>query len=203
MTAERCLACGEPSSVEEQVLPFKVESGGKSTVIQDRRMVCGSCGNVSYVGAQISEHERAVAAAIREMEALLSANELQHIRAKYRFKQTDMEQMLSTGPKTWTRWERGKVPQSKAADKLIRLITEDPDVARRLMEQAGVVNPEASAMFAKIEADARRISRAAIHAELRRFHNADIEGVADRVADTAFETVRDARRQAAARSEAA
>ena len=203
MTAERCLACGEPSSVLEKVVPLKVESGGKSTVIQDRRMVCDKCGNVSYVGAQISEHERAAAAAIREIEGLLSADELQRIRAKYRLKQTDMEQMLSTGPKTWTRWERGKVPQSKAADKLIRLIAEDPDVARRLMEQAGIDNPEASATFAQIEADAKLISRAAIRAELRRFQDGDIERVVDRAADAAFETVRDARRQAAARSEAA
>ncbi len=203
MTAERCVACGEPSSVLEKVVPLKVESGGKSTVIQDRRMVCDKCGNVSYVGAQISEHERAAAAAIREIEGLLSADELQRIRAKYRLKQTDMEQMLSTGPKTWTRWERGKVPQSKAADKLIRLIAEDPDVARRLMEQAGIDNPEASATFAQIEADAKLISRAAIRAELRRFQDGDIERVVDRAADAAFETVRDARRQAAARSEAA
>ena len=34
------------------------------------------------------------------------------------FQQTDSEAKLSTEPKTRTRWERGKVPQSKAADQL-------------------------------------------------------------------------------------
>jgi putative zinc finger/helix-turn-helix YgiT family protein len=203
MTAERCLACGEQSTIHELVVPLLVESGGKSKVIQDRRMVCERCNNVSYIGSQISEHERAVAAAVRELEGLLSAEELQRIRAKYRLKQTDMEQMLSTGPKTWTRWERGKVPQSKATDKLIRLIADDPDVARRLMELAGIINPDAATAFERIEADAKRISTAAIRAELRRLQGGDIEHVADNVADKAFESIRDARRQAAARAEAA
>jgi putative zinc finger/helix-turn-helix YgiT family protein len=110
-------------------------------------MVCAACGNVSYRNTQISEHELAVASAIREMEGLLSPAELLSIRLKYRLKQTDMEQMLSTGPKTWTRWERGKIPQSKAADQLIRLIADDPDIAHRLMVQAGINNAEATATF--------------------------------------------------------
>ena len=34
------------------------------------------------------------------------------------FQQTDSEAKLSTEPKAWTQWERGKVPQSKVADRL-------------------------------------------------------------------------------------
>ena len=104
-----------------------------------------------------------------------------------------MEQMLSTGPKTWTRWEPGKIPQSKAADTLIRVIAEDPDVARRLTVQSGVENDEATAAFAQIEQDARRLARTMMRTAL----GAEMELVADQVADKAFDAVRDGRRQAA------
>ena len=182
---------------------FSFQRDGQKREIMDRRTVCRSCGQVSYVGAQISEHELAVAAAIRDIEGLLSATEIQNIRLKYRFKQTDMEQMLSTGPKTWTRWERGKVPQSKAADKLIRLIGEDPEIASRLMEIAGVINPEAEAMFAQIELDAKRRNRVSIRAEMLDIFDASHEQLADRVADKAYELAKDARRGNAGRQEAA
>jgi|HubBroStandDraft_5_1064220.scaffolds.fasta_scaffold167535_2 putative zinc finger/helix-turn-helix YgiT family protein len=202
MTAKQCVNCGSLNVLERKV-PFDVEHGLKKTTILDRQTFCDECGNISYFGSQISEHQKAVAAAIREMDGLLSGEALARIRARYRLKQTDMEQMLSTGPKTWTRWERGKVPQSKATDKLIRLMAEDPDVARRLMEQAGIDNPEAAETFAQLEESAKALARAMVRAEIRRMQANDMDRVADQVADRAFEAARDARRKAAAIAEAA
>jgi putative zinc finger/helix-turn-helix YgiT family protein len=202
MSAERCLECGK-FAVREQVAPFSFEHGGKKLTISDRHMACDHCGVVTYAGGQISEHEFAVAKAIREAEGLLSADELRRIRSKYRLRQTDMEQMLAIGPKTWTRWERGKVPQSKAADKLIRLIAEDPDVAQRLMEQAQIDNPEAAAAFERIEADAWRVLQALLGVEPGKVRDRDVGLLTNRRAGEAFETMRMARREAAARAEAA
>ena len=202
MTAEVCVDCGEVAT-RERVSPFVFEHGGKKLSISDRQMFCEHCGNVSYVGKQISDHEFEVAKAIREAEGLLSAEELRRIRSKYRLRQTDMEQMLSIGPKTWTRWERGKIPQSKAADKLIRLIAEDPDVAHRLMEQAQIDNPEAAEAFERIEADAWRVLQALLGVEPGKVRDRDVGLLTNRRAGEAFETMRMARREAAARAEAA
>lgn len=202
MNLDQCLACGA-AAVEERVAPFVVEHDGKTTTIQDRHMVCAACENISYRGAQASEHERAVAAALRQMQGLLSPEELSRIRAKYRLKQTDMESMLSTGPKTWTRWERGKITQSRATDKLIRAIADDPDLARRLMVDAGVVNPEAEAVFAQIERDEKILARTLLMAELREQLGAQAAQITDVVADKVFETARNARRQVASHAEAA
>ncbi len=202
MTDDRCVGCGE-RTLNERVVPLDVHHDGKCRVIQDRQTVCGNCGNVSYIGQQISDHQRAVASAVRDMDGLLSAEALQLIRRKYGFKQTDMEAMLSTGPKTWTRWERGKVPQAKATDKLIRLIAEDPCVARKLMEQAGIDNPDAAAIFLRIDENAKHLGRAVARAELRRLEGGNPDEIADRVADAAFETARGAHRQVTTFTEAA
>jgi putative zinc finger/helix-turn-helix YgiT family protein len=163
--AETCVECGQ-AALAVRVVPFTVVHGNKEALIQDEQTVCGHCGTVSYVGEQASRHELAVAAKIREMDGLLSAEDLRRIRLKYGFRQTDMEAMLSVGPKTWTRWERGKVPQSKAADTLIRVLAADPEVARRLMEWAGIDNPEALAIFARIDADMSRLAEANLRARI-------------------------------------
>lgn len=188
MTVERCLACGE-GAVEERVEHVTVERGGRSASYQDRRMVCGACGNVSYRGSQISEHERAQADADRAVDGLLSAGELNAIRLKYCLRQTDMEAILETGPKTWTRWERGKVPQSKAVDKFIRTIAKHPYVARQLMREAGIDNPEAEEVFALIERDERRIARSRLTAEIGKRVGLDGARIAEIAADQAFDAV--------------
>ena len=160
-----CAVCGN-ATLTEQIVPFAVVHGGHHADIEDLQTLCTSCGNVSYVGEQVSRHELAVAAKIREMDGLLSAEELRRIRLKYAFRQTDLEAMLSIGPKTWTRWERGKVPQSKAADTLIRVLAEDPEVARRLMEQAGIDNGAAADVFARIDEDTKRLAVANLRAQI-------------------------------------
>lgn len=200
--ASQCTKCGQPGSAKRAV-PFKVEHNGKHVIIQDSQTHCAACGLVSYVGNQVSEHELAVAAAIREMDDLLSAEALRNIRAKYRLRQTDLEQMLSVGPKTWTRWERGKIPQSKAADKLIRVIAEEPDVARRLMVEAGIQNEEATEVFAQIEENAKRMARVTFSKERESLYDLDPDQFASALVDKAFETVSTARRQAAAQAKAA
>jgi putative zinc finger/helix-turn-helix YgiT family protein len=199
---EQCVECGS-SRIGERIVPFEVKHGAKIRTISDRQTFCNECRNVSYIGSQISDHQKAVASAIREMDGLLSAEDLCSIRAKYRLRQTDMEQMLSTGPKTWTRWERGKVPHSKATDQLLRIMADDPDVTRRLMEQAGVVNPEAAEAIAQMEESAKTIARALVRAEIRQMQSEDLNHVADRLGDTAFDLARHARRQAANIAEAA
>lgn len=199
MPSRMCSVCGA-SAMEEVTAEYTVEHNGQRRVFSERRMNCHECQNVSYVGAQVSEHELAVAAAIRDIDGLLSAEQLLIIRTKYKLKQTDLEQMLSTGPKTWTRWERGKVPQSKPADKLIRLMAEDPTIAHRLMEQAGVVNSDATAVFEAIAQSAKHLAHLSLKSELR--DQIRMDNDLDAIVDTAFMAVDNARRQAAKEIEA-
>lgn len=202
MTFSLCSRCGR-EAVEQTVMSYVVEHSGKHKTISDERMRCSACENLSYQGDQISKHERAVANAIRELDGLLSADDLCRIRLKYRFKQIEMEQMLSTGPKTWTRWERGKVPHGKAADKLIRVMAEDPEVARRLMEQAGIQNADAVAVFDQIERDAQRLAKAAFKADLEAGQMMNAEVFVERFYQLAVDTMRLARKQAISEAEAA
>nr|WP_294545156.1 type II TA system antitoxin MqsA family protein [uncultured Rhodopila sp.] len=195
--SEICTACGN-AALTERVASFFFSHGGKQASIDDTQTVCEVCGSVSYAGEQISRHELAVAAKIREMDGLLSADDLRCIRLKYAFRQTDLEAMLSVGPKTWTRWERGKVPQSKAADTLIRVLADDPEVARRLMLQSGIENPAADRVFEQIDEDMKRQATANLQAQIGSSWSRDMS-VGD-VASRAIDAVRAARRENAAKA---
>lgn len=197
---EFCTHCGE-NAVSERVVEFAVKHDGKTATIDDHQLFCSNCGNISYSGSLASKRELAIAAAIRMMDGLLSAEELRLVRAKYKLLQTDMERILSTGPKTWTRWERGKVPQSKQADKLIRLMAGDPDLAHQLMMDAGVQNNEAEEEFQRIEREAKLLASLRV-AKLQRPGGLDAESYVNQVIED-NEIVKDARRVVAARTMAA
>ena len=202
MSGVPCANCGE-AKVRERIVPFLVEHAGASVSISDRQTFCDGCGTISYVGSQISEHELAHAAAIRAIDGLLSPQDLLKIRLKYRLKQTDMEQMLATGPKTWTRWERGKVPHSRATDKLIRLIAEDSQIAKRLFEDAKVNNAEAYAVFNEIQEAALRRASDLLKVQISQLGAFDNEEAAERIAYDWLGAVERLRHDATFRAEAA
>jgi putative zinc finger/helix-turn-helix YgiT family protein len=148
---ERCLKCGE-NTMHERIAQMKHVQGSRTVLIEnDRHMLCESCGNVSYLGDQISEIELAVARKIREEDGLLPPEDLKAIRLKYNLTQAEMERLISAGPKTWVRWERGKVVQSKVADTLIRQIAEQPDLVRSLLSRSGVASAAAQQVLAAID----------------------------------------------------
>ncbi len=94
MPLEPCMECGE-TAVAERIVPFVVERGGKTATIMDRLMVCGSCGFDVYRGDQATEHERAVADAVRKLDGLLSPDDLRAFRERSGRGPEGMDEMLS------------------------------------------------------------------------------------------------------------
>ena len=184
-----CMNCGK-HEVCEEVGSFVVEYSGKKDTIEDHRMRCHACGNISYRGSQISAHELAVAAKSRDLGGLLSAKELENTRKKYSLTQREMEMLLGTGPKTWIRWERGKVVQSKLADTVIRQVAADPRLAGNLMRQAGIANEEAWSIIEQFSADERRVLELLLRERVGSVPGVDLE----RVARDGLEAIREASR---------
>lgn len=163
---EFCVECGQ-TAVTEVVATVKHKVGSREVVIeQERHLRCGHCGTISYRGAMLEESQHAIAAALRRQDNLLTPDELRAIRLKYGFTQAEMETLLSIGPKTWVRWERGKVVQSSAADQMIRQIDRSPDVVRDLMTRRGTHNPRTEEVLAAFD---RRIEQRIADALDQRF----------------------------------
>lgn len=93
---------------------------------QDELLACGACGERHYTYEQSLVSSRARAGALRHHAGLLAPAEIRAFRERAGLTQARLEDILGTGAKTVVRWERGTVCQSRAADRLLRLLIANP-----------------------------------------------------------------------------
>lgn len=138
--------------MQERIAPLTHRVGKREVVVDDdHHYFCEFCGEVQYIGGMLEAAQRKIAATIRRDEGLLTPEELRAIRLKYGLTQSDMERLLGIGPKTWIRWERGKVVQSAAADGFIRLIARNPETLRDLLAVRGISNSAAEEVLSRYD----------------------------------------------------
>jgi putative zinc finger/helix-turn-helix YgiT family protein len=117
-----------------------VKLGARTVTVSDAEyMQCGECGEVYYLPGQAQRLQRTAADLARLSEGLLTSSEIEQIRAAYGLSQVALETLIASGAKTVTRWERGTVAQSGAADTLLRVLRDHPEVVAALAEEKGIV----------------------------------------------------------------
>jgi putative zinc finger/helix-turn-helix YgiT family protein len=99
---------------------------GAPLAYQDELMACSSCGERHYTYEQSVASSRARAGALRHHAGLLAPADIRAFREREGLTQAQLEDLLGTGAKTVVRWERGTVCQSRAADRLLRLLMLNP-----------------------------------------------------------------------------
>ncbi len=95
---------------------------------------CGQCGERFLTPEQARRLTVRVKATAREKLGLLPPDRIVEVRKHYGLTQTDLERLLGLGPKVITRWEKGKVLQTRPVDDLLRLMRVLPDVYEKLKE---------------------------------------------------------------------
>jgi HTH-type transcriptional regulator / antitoxin MqsA len=68
----------------------------------------------------------------RVKAGLLTPEEIVAIRKKLGLSQSELERLFGLGSKVVTRWETGRVVQSRAADVALRLLALDPENLKRI-----------------------------------------------------------------------
>ncbi len=106
-------------------------------------MRCSACGEAWYTHEQAMASSRARAAVLRKHAGLLTPDDIRALRDRFGLSQAQLETVLGTGPKTVVRWEKGTVCQSRAADRLLRLLAATPENLRTLAQLSGVSLPRA------------------------------------------------------------
>jgi len=71
---------------------------------------------------------------VRKKHGLLPPEKIAAIRAKLELTQSELEDVLGTGPKMVVRWESGKVIQSRGHDNMLRLLDRDPGTLKSLRQ---------------------------------------------------------------------
>ena len=93
---------------------------------------CASCGERFFTPDQAKAVSLAVKRQARFGAGLLAPEEITAIRRRLGLTQSKLEQLFGLGSKVVTRWETGRVVQSKMADVALRLLDLDPENLTRL-----------------------------------------------------------------------
>ena len=93
---------------------------------------CASCGERFFTPGQAKAVSLAVKSQARAQAGLLGPKEIVAIRQQLGLSQNELERLFGLGSKVVTRWETGRVVQSKAADVALRLLALDPQNLKRL-----------------------------------------------------------------------
>ena len=128
-----CGVCG--GRVEPSMAPVVDEvRGHRITVTNLLHGLCGDCGEEYFEGRELQILDAEYSRQARVAEGLLQPSEIRAIRESLGMTQARFEQLLGVGPKTVVRWENGTVFQSKAVDRLIRLVGAVPEAVTYLRD---------------------------------------------------------------------
>lgn len=99
---------------------------------------CSDCGADPVFEDQIRRNHRKIADAKRRIDGLLTGDEIKAIRESLRLSQSEAAELFGGGPHAFSKYERGDVLQSKAMDKLLRIIALNPFLMSSLRVECGL-----------------------------------------------------------------
>ena len=117
-----CLVCGSGDihqSVSSKTFSYKGESITFDSFISYK---CHSCGESFPDEEQLDKIEPKIRDFHREVDGLLTSQEIRSIRRSLGFRQDVFGIILGGGEKAFNRYENGSVTQSKPMDNLLRII---------------------------------------------------------------------------------
>lgn len=110
-----CDSCGaEALRVQSQMAEY-VE-GDIRVSYPEEMMVCDECHDSYFTRDQMECRSKAITSAIRESQGLFTPERITRARVGLGMKPAQFERALGLGKKTVSRWERGTVPPSRAAN---------------------------------------------------------------------------------------
>lgn len=141
----KCASCGQRSLVPETLdYPVELEHDGLrySFVVPALQVSrCQQCGSI-VLG---DEANAAITAALRREAGLLAPADIQTQRAASGLTQAQLAELLQVPEWTVTRLESGGQVQTRALDRLMRIVFDFPEVRRRFVGTNGPAAPVAVA----------------------------------------------------------
>ena len=162
----RCPSCGH-QPLEARRIRDEFEYGPddeRITVVAEAVPVlaCPACGEVLYGAEAAAVRHQAIC---REL-GLLSPAEIKALRERLGPDQEDFARLTGIGVATLSRWERGRLLQTRALDRYLRLLDALPQ-ASQILKTLQKPAPESKTFHLPPEAEAEARARAAHFGSLR------------------------------------
>lgn len=133
-----CPECGFENLVETSA-PLTEDFKGEQITVHDvTRYECPRCHEYVISADQSKKMTKQLYSQYRNRFGLLSPSEIKDIRKKYGWNQTEFERVLGVTSPTVSRWESGRIIQTKPVDNLMRTIGDNRSVANCLASRAEV-----------------------------------------------------------------
>jgi putative zinc finger/helix-turn-helix YgiT family protein len=127
-----CVICGKPAVEVKEVK--KAQYRTEMVEVLEEFFRCGSCKEEFVTPEQMRAYVRAVKNEVRKKYGLLPPDKIAEIRQKLKLTQSELENVLGTGPKVVVRWESGKVIQGGGHDNILRLLDRQPSILNSLRQ---------------------------------------------------------------------
>ena len=116
-----CKACGEGILTQQnriREIPYK------DTILKVKEVLfeCEECGAQPSTTSLMRDHRRAITAAKKQYDELLSGQEIRKIRDDLGIDQSEAHQLFGGGPTAFSKYENNDVIQSESMDTLLRLV---------------------------------------------------------------------------------
>ena len=132
-----CAICGE-GHVTAQTRAVETEYKGTKTLLPMHYQLCDTCTS-DYVGmAESKLNKRIVMAFRKQVEGLLTGDEITALRKQYQLTQAQAAKLFGGGPVAFSKYENDDVAQSEAMDTLLRLVRRSPAAFWALVEEKGL-----------------------------------------------------------------
>ncbi len=126
MKAQNCPVCGV-GTLKKEVGTETFEYKGMSTAIPNYvTFKCDECGEAIVDKATLKESGRILKDFQRQVDGMLTGEEIKRIRIKLNLTQEEMAGIVGGGLKGFARYETGQVCQSKGMDNLLRILDAYP-----------------------------------------------------------------------------
>lgn len=132
----RCMECGREMTLTDSVFT-EVFRGETFEVVGVSHYEC-ACGEVELTSEAMDEASSRVDCMFRKKHGLLKPDEIKDIRKDLGLTQVEMQSVLGTGKSSVSRWETGRLVQSKTEDNLLRAMRDYPCAAHDMIERAEI-----------------------------------------------------------------
>ncbi|MDD4998187.1 MAG: type II toxin-antitoxin system MqsA family antitoxin [Syntrophales bacterium] len=143
MKAQKCPICGQGVLKKKTVTETFEYKGNTKTIPGYVTYSCPECGESIVDNNTIKESGRILKNFQREVDGLLTGDEIKAIRRKLDLTQEQLAQIIGGGLKSLARYESGKICQSKGMDNLLRILDAYPDtlkVIRKNNQQSKIIS---------------------------------------------------------------
>lgn len=134
--SNKCAKCGS-STFDIHIESDNFVRNGQSFNVDVEHSVCHQCGDMVIFSGQIKRNDCVLRDAWRNIDGLLTAQEIVALRTTLGLTQQDAAKIFGGGTNAFSKYERSEVIQSIAMDKLMRAALNVPDMFNWLKRQAG------------------------------------------------------------------